>query len=185
MLEIEIKCPIKDLAAMRRQLDDLGWTKIKAQDEVDAYFNAPDRDFAQTDEAVRLRRIGPQNILTYKGPKVDSVSKSRKECEVPLQDGAAAASALWDLMTALHYRLTGEVRKHRAFYHPIVPGSFPVELCLDDVVDLGGYVELEIKAPAEARAAAVEYLQNLAQGLGLSHTERRSYLELLQAKKQG
>mgnify|MGYP000429118694 CR=1 FL=1 len=34
-------------------------------------FNAADRDFAQTGEAVRLRRVGASNTLTYKGKKID------------------------------------------------------------------------------------------------------------------
>jgi adenylate cyclase class 2 len=185
MLEIELKCPVADLNEVRHYLDTHGWDKLHAQDEVDAYFNAPDRDFGQTDEAMRLRRIGAKNILTYKGPKVDAVSKTRKECEVRLQDGPETAAGMWEIMTALRYRLTAEVRKHRTTYQPARPGRYDIEVCLDDVVDVGQFVELEIKAPATEREAALQYLQELAREMGLHQSERRSYLELLLTQKTG
>ena len=62
--------------------------------EADHYFNAPDRDFARTDEAFRLRRIGAANFVTYKGPKRDAQRKMRTEIEVPLPDGDEAAAGL-------------------------------------------------------------------------------------------
>ncbi|MCH8840590.1 MAG: class IV adenylate cyclase, partial [Planctomycetes bacterium] len=37
-------------------------------EQVDCYYRHPQRDFSQTDEAFRLRSVGPRNLLTYKGP---------------------------------------------------------------------------------------------------------------------
>src|SRR5262249_25065740 len=64
MLEIEVKYPAGDLAAVRQQLVAWGATLDAEREDSDQYFNAPDRDFARTDEAVRLRRIGGENFLT-------------------------------------------------------------------------------------------------------------------------
>ena len=60
--------------------------------EVDRYFNHPARDFAETDEALRIRRIGPVNRITYKGPRVDTVTKTRQELELPLVEGEKSAA---------------------------------------------------------------------------------------------
>ena len=49
------------------------------QEHADHYFNGHDRDFHQTDEAFRIRRMGEKNFLTYKGPKRDTDTKTRIE----------------------------------------------------------------------------------------------------------
>ena len=71
-----------------RQLAAWGAVARPAREDTDHYFNAPDRDFAQTDEAFRLRRIGTGELLTYKGPKRDADTKTRTEVELRLADGA-------------------------------------------------------------------------------------------------
>ena len=77
-------------------------------------FNAPDRDFAQTDEALRIRRVGSFNFLTYKGPKQDRQTKTRTEIEVALAPGPEAAEAMSQLVTRLGYRPVAVVAKTRA-----------------------------------------------------------------------
>ena len=45
----------------------------------------PCRDFAQTDEALRIRTVGDTSFVTYKGPKLDATTKTRRELELPLR----------------------------------------------------------------------------------------------------
>lgn len=185
MLEIEMKFPVADLAAFRRRLRALP-ARRKAGgplQEADQYFNAPDRDFAQTDEALRLRRIGTANRLTYKGPKRDRQTKTRAEIEVPLARGDQAATEFSRLLTALGYRPVRVVSKQRQPYH-VRRGKFDVEVCLDRVQGLGTFVELEILAPAQRLDAARAVLVALAAELGLDDSERRSYLQLLLEKDE-
>jgi adenylate cyclase, class 2 len=79
MLEVEMKFADVDFSRLEKQLREAG-ARAKAElDESDQYFNAPDRDFARTDEALRLRRIGSLNLVTYKGPKRDAQTKTRTE----------------------------------------------------------------------------------------------------------
>ena len=54
MLEIEVKCPVTDFVAIERRLTEWGATPEPPRQEADHYYNAPDRDFARTDEALRL-----------------------------------------------------------------------------------------------------------------------------------
>src|SRR5262245_47640848 len=71
MLEIEVKYRAQDATSFDDRLRALGATPTADRQDADAYYNAPHRDFAVTDEALRVRRIGEQNYVTYKGPRKD------------------------------------------------------------------------------------------------------------------
>lgn len=178
--EVEQKFPVPDLATAESRLAALGATISEPQQEVDLYFAHPARDFARTDEAIRIRRKGASNWLTYKGPKIDATTKTRREIDLPLAQGEAAAAAWRELLEALGFTPVAEVRKSRrkAMVHW---QGHRVECSLDDVQRLGTYVELEIVAEAEGVEAARACLASLAETLGLCGSERRSYLELLLA----
>jgi adenylate cyclase class 2 len=178
MLEIEMKFPVPDLAELEARLTPLGARQTDARQEIDHYLNAPDRDFAVTDEALRVRRVGAGNFVTYKGPKVDVQTKTRTEIEVPLAEGPDVADAIIRLLHCLGYRSVATVSKQRRTYQ-LTRLRFAVAICLDDVVGLGTYAELEIIGPEERLDEARVVLLQLAAELGLAHSERRSYLELL------
>jgi adenylate cyclase class 2 len=184
MLEVEVKYAGVDFASLERQLSAWGARAEPPRRDADHYFNAPDRDFAVTDEALRLRRIGPRNFVTYKGPKRDPQTKTRTEVEVPLADGDAAAADFTRLLTLLGYRPVAVVHKDRRLFH-LERGGFALEVTLDDVDSLGRFAELEIQAPEDQLDAARAALLQTAADLGLRAGERRSYLELLLAAGKG
>jgi adenylate cyclase, class 2 len=183
MLEVEMKFPVAEFAPLERRLADWGARPEPPLVNADHYFNAPDRDFAVTDEALRLRRIGPINHITYKGPRRPGPAKVRTEIEVALAEGDGPARDFIAILEHLGYRPVAVVRKHRRGYHLRREG-YEVEVCLDDVEGLGRFVEVEILAPEEELDKASAALQRLAAALGLTASERRSYLELL-LEKQG
>jgi adenylate cyclase class 2 len=178
MLEVEMKFPAADHALLEEQLGEWGAHADPPRSDADQYFNGPDRDFARTDEALRLRRIGRANFVTYKGPKRDAQTKTRTEIEVSMAEGDAVAADFARLLTHLGYRPVAVVRKRRRIYH-LERGGFSIEVCLDEVEGLGRFAELEILAPEERLDEARNVLQQTATALGLSGSERRSYLELL------
>ena len=108
MVEVEMKFPIRDFAAVASRLAKANARQISTRQDIDQYFNAPDRDFARTDEALRIRGIGSANFVTYKGPKQDAQTKTRTEIEVPLAEGVATAEAFARLLAHLGYRPVGE-----------------------------------------------------------------------------
>jgi adenylate cyclase class 2 len=176
--EVEQKFPVADLEAVEGRLAALGAEIAAAEEEVDLYFAHPARDFAATDEALRLRQKGPRGYITYKGPKIDAVTKTRREIELPLTEAAGGLSDWRSLLEALGFRPVGEVRKSRR--KALVPWQGRrVEVSLDAVEHLGTFVELELMAGAEEVAAARASIAALAGELGLTGGERRSYLELL------
>jgi adenylate cyclase class 2 len=182
MLEIEQKFICSDFAAIERRLSERQARRGEEHIESDHYFNAPDRDFARTDEAFRLRRIDTANFLTYKGPKQPGTVKVRTELEIRLRDGDEAAEQFMQLLAHLGYRPVAIVRKQRRYYH-LERGSFALIVCLDEVEQLGRFVEVEIVAPEEQAEAARTVLAETAAALSLTRLERRSYLNLLLAAR--
>src|SRR5262245_8174978 len=156
MLEVEVKYRAADHAGLEEQLRRWSTGLAEEREDADAYFNAPHRDFAKTDEAFRVRRIGDKSFATYKGPKTDAQTKTRREIEVGLADGAAAADQFQELLKALGFRPVAVVRKRRRVYD-LTRDGFALHVCLDDVVGVGKYAEVEIVAPESEleRAKAV------------------------------
>ncbi len=181
MLEIEMKFPADDFAPIVAILTRWQATPLPPQDEADHYYNAPDRDFGQTDEALRLRRIGQVNLITYKGPKEAGPTKTRTEIEVPLQEGDAVAADFLRILVKLGYRATAVVHKRRLAY-AFRRGEFDMQVCLDDVERLGRFVEVEIVARPEKKDAAQAVLLEAVAELGLQNVEMRSYLGMILEK---
>jgi adenylate cyclase class 2 len=182
-LEVEMKFPVRDLAPLQHRLEEWGATADSPRQDADHYFNAPDRDFARTDEALRLRRIGLANYVTYKGPKRDAQTKTRTEIEVAIAEGDEAAESFSRLLVCLGYRPVAIVRKQRRIFH-LQREGIELEICLDKVEGLGQFAEVEILASEEELERARELLLKFAGELGLSASERRSYLELLLARNK-
>ncbi len=187
MYEVEIKFRLLDRSATERRLAEIGARLRTPVAQSDTYFSHPCRDFARTDEALRLRRDGDQVAITWKGPRLDAATKTRREIELPLAVGGAAATTpthaleQWTgLLEAIGFRPVGVVAKTRT------PGSVDwqgraVEVALDAVAGLGDFLEIEIVAMEGDLAAATACLESLAAALGADQRERRSYLELVLA----
>jgi adenylate cyclase, class 2 len=167
MLEIEIKTPSPDNGKVERLLLAKGAVSLGEHDQVDEYFNHPSRDFALTDEALRLRKDAKGKI-TYKGPKLDRLTKTREEIEMNIDD----LDKMAQILLRLGFRRVAKVTKKRREF--LLEG---VTVCLDSVQGLGDFVELEIQgADAEEGRSRIEKLRD---ELGLVGSERRSYLEML------
>jgi adenylate cyclase class 2 len=74
------------------------------------------------------------------------------------------------------------VRKHRRSYR-LYSGGFALNVCLDEVDELGRFAEVEIVAPEEQVEGARAALAGTVAALGLTDLERRSYLGLLLASR--
>jgi len=176
--EVEQKFPVSDISALEDELATLGVDISDARREVDVYFAHPARNFAETDEALRIRRVGESNCITYKGPKIDATTKTRRELELPLESGEMPAGQWRQLLETLGFRPIGEVRKQRRETRIDWEGR-QVTVVLDDVEGLGLFAELELIADESGLDAARECLASLAGRLKLEDSERRGYLHML------
>ena len=97
MFEVEIKASLgkSTIGDVTEKAVELGFIYDRTLREVDTYFNGNDRDFRKTDEALRIRacerwredvtgtgcsKKESEAFITYKGPKLDDVSGTRKVC---------------------------------------------------------------------------------------------------------
>lgn len=183
-LEVERKYRITSQSEVRQRVEALGGRWEEAIQQGDQYFAHPARDFAATDEALRIRSVGPANVITYKGPKIDRDSKTREEIEVAIGPGQETARDLGKILERLGFRPVLVVKKVRSIANVAWQGR-DVEVALDEVKDAGLFVELETQAANAELEDAKECIRTMASAIGLSETdqERRSYLEMVLATR--
>lgn len=183
MLEIELKIALtnKQYETIKKFFD----AKFEFSGSViesDVYFNGIDRDFSKTDEAFRLRKVERENntsiFVTYKGAKLNKTIKARKELEVSVSD----YGTMLGIISSLGFKETAHVKKQRYYY---TDGS--ITATLDNVKDLGEFLELEILAPDQEdvdkySAQLFDLLTNLK--LDKKAATTSSYLEMLLNKQR-
>jgi adenylate cyclase class 2 len=173
MLEIEVKIRVDELGPVRSRLIEAGASGPERAHERDIYYNASDRDFARTDEALRIRYSGDHCVLTYKGAKLTGYSaKAREELSTSVESGLV----LEQILERLGFQRTAEVEKTREYYR-----FRNASVALDEVKGLGEFVEIERCTIGEGHDLQREIVE-IARELGI-HGEpiRSSYLELLQS----
>lgn len=175
MLEIEAKIRVDDLAQVRSRLVELGARQVALLDERDVYFNAPHRDFAVTDEALRVRYMQTGCKVTYKGPKIATYApKAREELNVSVDSG----STFEDILRHLGFAPVAEVNKRRELFS--LPG---VSVALDDVARVGTFVEIEASSSLKEEDAVLR-IDQVARELRISGEYLKlSYLEMLLARR--
>jgi len=175
MLEIEIKVRVPDINAVREQVISCGGVLTETLTEHDSYYNAPHRDFGETDEALRLRETGIKTTVTYKGPKETILgSKIREELNLDITDPKIFDS----IITHLGFVMVAVVQKRREYYR-----YQDFTISLDQVEGLGDFVEIELISENDAEKAATRVDQT---ALKMGVTGERitlSYLELLFSKR--
>lgn len=176
--EVEVKYRCVNLSGLADRLRAIGAVEGGLSDYADLYLAHPGRDFAATDEALRLRRVGDQNRITYKGPKRPGPAKTREEIELPLAPGPDAFDAFATLFERLGFRRVAIVPKTRREFQVDRLGRH-LTVALDDAGPLGTYAEVEILASSDADLAAAQAaVLGLAADLGLTEVEPRSYLRM-------
>jgi adenylate cyclase, class 2 len=178
VLEVEVKYRVPDPAAVVARLAALGAVRAGEAVEADHYFNAPDRDFRETGEAFRLRRVGGENRFTYKGPRRAGPTKTRTEIELPVAEGDDGAELAERLVTSLGYQPVAVVRKTRTTYE-LARGGVDLTVCVDAAERVGTFVEVEVVCDEARFADAQAAVLGLAAELGLTEPEPRSYLRML------
>jgi adenylate cyclase class 2 len=176
--EVEQKFRVNDLGAIDEKLRQLGAADGPAIVQIDCYFRHPSRDFEQTDEALRIRTVGNKHWITYKGPKIDPETKTRRELELPIGAGQQTIDGFTELLEAVGFSQVRKVRKTRRSFQLTWQGA-EIDGAIDTVDGLGQFVELEIVVDQAGVETAREQIQSLAGELGLTVSERRSYLEML------
>jgi adenylate cyclase class 2 len=179
--EVELKFPIADPSDLTLQLLARGATQGRVVHQYDLYFRHPSRDFRETHEALRIRRHDDDVFITYKGPVVDKQTKMRREIEIAVGRRPEDFDRMRELLMMLGFEPVRPVEKTRALFHLVWEGR-ELELAVDSFDDLGTFLEIEAIAAEGDRDKARDTILGLAERLGLSNPERRSYLALMLAQ---
>jgi adenylate cyclase class 2 len=182
--EVEMKFRTGDRHdELAQRLAAMGGVAEAVEDQEDIYLSHPARDFGQTGEALRLRREGASNRLTYKGPRHAGPTKTREELEIAFASGADAMEQMRRLWEALGFRPVAVLHKRRQAFH-VVHGGRKIAVVFDVAEHLGCFAEVEALAGGAADLPAAQAaVLDLAGVLGLSEVEPRSYLRM--ALEQG
>ncbi len=150
--EIEAKYRLDDPAGLRERLIARGAQRVTHVLEENRLFDTADRKLQAADSGLRLRTCraldGSQQIsttLTYKGPRAAGKMKAREEVETAVSDPSASATILQRLGF-------GEVvvyEKRREAWQ-----LDECEVCLDELPQLGWFVEIEGPSVATIEAVA-------------------------------
>ncbi len=169
MLELEMKAKIDKYNRGRVEQITKKAEYLGERLEEDIYFSSPIKNFKETDEALRIRKSQGKTILTYKGPKIDRISKSREEIETFVSGDINL------ILERLGFYKFIEIKKKRKLYRY---NEFMISI--DDVEGLGEYIEVELKSEKKEDVKKIEHLFDIL----YLDSERRSYLELLLIEKK-
>lgn len=176
MYEVEVKVKVSH-DKIKQDILSQGAVYVETEEQNDIYFNSHERDFSKTDEALRIRNVNGLGEITYKGKKIDTVSKTRPEYNSPVN-----ASEMKEILLALGYFASGVVNKKREIYHW---NNFAIGF--DTIEDLGEFVEVEsLKNLSDKSEIQIEinrifeFLQKY--GLNQSDSITTSYLEMVLEK---
>jgi adenylate cyclase, class 2 len=178
-LEIEQKYRVSELAKIHSSLVSLQAASLPVESHCDSYFRHPCRDFGVTGEAFRLRQVNDQAVVTFKGPRLPGVVKTRTEIEIPLVEGTFDT---WhSLLTNLGFIPLRQVCKTRRPFQ-LIRSEISLIIALDEVEGLGNFVEVEtIVEDKSLIESCQQSILALAKELDLNQVEPRSYLTQLLA----
>ncbi len=169
-IEIEIKIACENPSAIESRLQELDAHLIGRWSETDMFFDFADKRLKQNDSALRLRARDNLNEgntsyrLTFKGPKLDSDYKCRREIELTIE----SPDAIQGLLEALGLKPFIAYTKTR--------NSWRYKECtveIDNIPDLGNFIEIE----GPTKQAIKRVIENL--GLTNKPIIKQSYLEMI------
>jgi len=161
-MEVEIKAKAHE-KALSHIRNNMGSPEILHQKDI--YYDHPCKSYAETDESVRIRHENGRIFMTYKGPKIDTTTKTREEIEFSVPEDAERFLERTGFVKKI------ELVKERRLYH-----HDGFDICVDYVNGLGVFIEIERQGdPDTERPKILE----LAAKMGLKDLITLSYMEML------
>lgn len=163
MREIEVKARLRDTHGFLQKAAELGivFGEPITQDDTTYETQLPADDAAWN--IFRIRKQAGKTILTMKY-RASSRSRDNYELETIVEDAEQVAG----MLERVGYSFGVRIRKHRRSAH-----YKDLELCLDEIDDLGTFVEVEKLASGEADVDVVQSeLWQLLQDLGVLQDDR-------------
>ncbi len=156
-VEIEAKMKVDDLSVVRDRLKGVSATFVGEYLERNVFFDTEDRSLLTADEGLRVRLAtdsgGSNHVctITFKGPRLHGVLKSREETELIVSDFDDAVA----LLKCLGYVMVLSFEKRRQTWS--IAGC---RVELDELPHLGPYIEIE--GPREETVLKVRNMLQLS-----------------------
>ncbi len=161
-IEIEAKYQVDDLAEIEARIREAGGSRFLDFYQHDLIYDNVDRSLRESDSNLRVRqeKCGDKEEITicFKGAWQGGPYKKREEIELTVADLDIARQ----LLNALGFEIVLELEKQRRmarFQDCLV--------CLDEVVNLGSFVEIE--GPAEEKIRYVVDVLSLQNFPSITH----------------
>jgi len=163
--EIEVKARASDLNVAAAKLQKLGCTITEPVEQDDTIFINFEGDYTDYKRPginfLRIRRSSGKALFTIKQPQSNELDCIEHETEVSDPEELHAAILMMGYREVMRYVKTRRTAHHREY-----------EICLDDVSDLGTFVEVE-KITEDGNAEAVQNeLFEFLESLGVKREDR-------------
>lgn len=135
MKEIEVKAKVSDLEVLAKKLEGIGCVISKPVEQDDTVFinyEGSFVDFKSGGIFVRIRRMKDKSFLTVKQPQDNELDAIEYETEISNPDDTHKALVLMGYREMVRVHKIRRTTKCRGY-----------EVCLDDVTDLGSFIEVE------------------------------------------
>lgn len=157
-MEIEIKAICENKEEVKTKLKEIDAVEGKQKHQIDEYYNHPSRDTRQTKEYIRLRYKpdSQEGVFAYHLNISDGVTK---EFEIKVDN----VKTFKEILEKLGFPLLGVIDKQRETY---THNDF--KITLDDVKDIGMFVEIETDGEESEIKEKKEQCAKLLEQLGIS-----------------
>lgn len=170
-MEVEAKVRVSNLKEVKRKLVKLGAKFSKIKTQADFYYKEKGKELEPQrpgSSLLRIRHQGKKKFLTLKALTEQEGAWIEHEVEIDSDD------KMHNLLLALGYTRALTITKERT------PGMFgEFELCLDDIQELGLYLEISLDSEDKenAKKKLVSFLNSL--GFKEEYIEHRGYARIL------
>ncbi len=183
-IEVEIKIKVEDIDKIRERLVEEGQL-LKSIRQIDEYYVPQHRDFfAQKPFPVEWLRIrtNPDKVIFEYDKSVNKDEKGEQEYAIEYETEISHPEELRKILEFLNFEKRVTVDKQREIWD-----CGELEVCLDKVMGLGSFVEVEAKGeldnPLEAKQNCKKFLEKLGVDLSLTETINVGYPVLLLERK--
>ncbi len=171
MKEIEIKARLKDKKKVEEKLKELGCVLSSSVKQIDTVYTriiGTVEEYLTNDHFPRIRETNEGKFFfTVKADLTKHKSLSKIEHEIEIQDAKTLEQALF----LMGYKIANKVIKNR---RKGMVGEY--EICLDEVEDLGSFIEVEKMADDNIEEVRKELLDfTLSLGVESEDEVRRGY----------
>jgi len=166
-IEVEIKSWVRDKKLVEKNLKRFGGKLVKESHQLDHYYNSPIKNLITLEppEYIRIREKNGKCVLAYHvviGP--NHAHEYETKCDDP--------KMVHKILENLGCKILGVIDKNRKTYVINYKGR-EVNICIDDVKDVGEMMEFEILVEHETETHSAEALiKELMDEFGITEKDK-------------